>query len=318
MLELTVGELFESCSKELKLTWVAGQAVRNRKILVAEVNRPGLSLVGYFEYFRSERIQIFGLGEYAYLQTLDNARRIEVIGKVFKFKELPCAIFTHGKEITPEIVDQGNRKNVPVFNTEFSTANLIRELSAYLEKRLAPVKIVHGVLTIVYGLGVLITGESGAGKSECGLELVKRGHMLVSDDFVEVRHFPGDVLIGSPGSDVKHYMEVRGLGIIDVKEVFGVSAVRDSSKIELVVRLEKERRDSDYDRIGLENHTTNIHGVDVPEVILPLRPGRNVAVLLEVAALNQRLKQEGIYSAQNLNKKLIQRMTPAPKRSRKG
>jgi HPr kinase/phosphorylase len=169
--------------------------------------------------------------------------------------------------------------------------------------------IVHGVLTVVYGLGVLIVGESGSGKSECGLELVKRGHILVSDDVVEVRRHPGDILLGSSGPLLKHYMEVRGLGIIDIKQVFGVSSVKDSARIELVVRLEFQKVDTDYDRIGLENHSTNILGVDIPEVILPLRPGRNVAVLLEVAALNQRLKQEGIFAAKDFNDKLLSKIT---------
>lgn len=275
---------------------------------MGEVNRPGLSLAGYFEFFRPERIQILGQGEYAYLQTLDNARRLEMVGKVFGFKDLPCVIITHGHEATDEIVEQSNRKDVPVFRTSLTTAHLIRELSAYLENRLAPMMVVHGVLTVVYGLGVLITGESGSGKSECGLELVKRGHILVSDDIVEVRHHPGEILVGAPGPLLKHYMEVRGLGIIDIKQVFGVSSVKDSARIELIVRLEMSKDDGNYDRIGLENHMATLLGVEVPEVVLPLRPGRNVAVLLEVAALNQRLKQEGVFAAKELNNKLLERM----------
>lgn len=308
MSELTIKELFDACGKELGLEWEAGRNGGSRPIKVSEVNRPGLSLAGYMEFFRSERIQILGQGEYAYLQTLDNARRLEMLGLMFGFKDLPCVLVTHGREITPEIVDQANRNNVPVFRTTRTTADLIRELSAYLENRLAPTTIMHGVLVVVYGLGVLITGDSGSGKSECGLELVKRGHMIVSDDFVEVRRHPGDILIGSSGPLVKHYMEVRGLGIIDIKQVFGVSAVKDTTTIELVVRLEMEKADTSFDRIGLEDHAAKILGVELPEIILPLRPGRNVAVLLEVAALNQRLKQEGVYSAKELNDKLIAKM----------
>jgi HPr kinase/phosphorylase len=309
MADLTIKELFDSCSDDLKLEWISGREGSHRTVNVSEVNRPGLSLAGYFEYFRPERIQIFGQGEYAYLQTLDNARRLDMIGRVFGFKDLPCVILTHGHEATPEILDQSSRNKVPVFKSPLTTAGLIRELSAYLENRLAPMTIVHGVLTVVYGLGVLIVGESGSGKSECGLELVKRGHILVSDDVVEVRRHPGDILLGSSGPLLKHYMEVRGLGIIDIKQVFGVSSVKDSARIELVVRLEFQKVDTDYDRIGLENHSTNILGVDIPEVILPLRPGRNVAVLLEVAALNQRLKQEGIFAAKDFNDKLLSKIT---------
>lgn len=310
MADLTIKEFFDSCSKELQLEWIAGKSGAERPIKVSEVNRPGLSLAGYFEFFRPERIQILGQGEYAYLQTLDNARRLEMINRVFTFKDLPCVIITHGHEESPEIVEMSNRNNVPVFRSPLTTAHLIRELAAYLENRLAPMMVLHGVLTVVYGLGVLITGESGSGKSECGLELVKRGHILVSDDVVEVRHHPGDILLGSSGPLLKHYMEVRGLGIIDIKQVFGVASVKDNARIELVVRLEFHKDGNDnYDRVGLENRTTNILGVDVPEVILPLRPGRNVAVLLEVAALNQRLKQEGIFAARDLNKKLLEKMT---------
>jgi len=312
MSELTIQELYNSVGQELSLEWKAGKPGDRREISVSEVNRPGLSLAGYFEYYRPERIQIFGQGECAYLQTLDNARRLEMLGKIFGFKELPCAIVTHGRDILPEIIDQANRNTVPVFRTTLSTAHLIRELSAYLENRLAPTTIVHGVLTVVYGLGVMIVGESGTGKSECGLELVKRGHILVSDDVVEVRHYPGDILVGSSGPNVKHYMEVRGLGLIDVKRIFGVSCVKESARMELVVRLETDTEGREYDRIGLDSHKTSILGVKLPEVILPLRPGRNVAVLMEVAALNERLKQEGVFAAEELNKKLIDKMnTPS-------
>jgi HPr kinase/phosphorylase len=215
---------------------------------------------------------------------------------------------THGHDATPEIIDQSTRNKVPVFRTSLTTAHLIRELSVYLERRLAPMAIMHGVLTVVYGLGVLIVGDSGSGKSECGLELVKRGHILVSDDVVEVRRHPGDLLIGSAGPMLRHYMEVRGLGIIDVKQVFGVASVKDSARVELVVKLELQNQKEDFDRIGLENHTTNILEVNIPEVVLPLRPGRNVAVLLEVAALNQRLKQEGVFSARDFNQQLLSKM----------
>lgn len=308
MPDLTVRELFNYLGKELGLEWVAGKQGDSRVISVSELNRPGLSLAGYFEFFRAERIQIFGQGEMAYMQTLDNSRRMDVLSRVFGFKALPCVIVTHNREIGPELSELGNKYNMPVFRSALTTAHLVRELSAYLEKRLAPMVVMHGVFTEVYGLGVLISGDSGTGKSECGLELVKRGHILISDDFVEVRHYPGDILIGSPGPLIKHFMEVRGLGIIDIKQVFGVSAVKDTAKVELVVRLELEKDNAEFDRIGLEDHNTEILGVKIPEIILPLRPGRNVAVLLEVAALNQRLKQEGIFSANELNKKLIQNM----------
>jgi len=174
---------------------------------------------------------------------------------------------------------------------------------------------IHGVLVDVYGLGVLIVGESGIGKSECGLELMKRGHILVADDVVQIKHKPGDILVGSAGALLKHHMEVRGLGIIDVTKIFGVSSVMDSTRVELVVRLEMEEDIKDYDRIGLEQRTTEILGVKVTEAVIPIRPGRNVAVLVEVASLNQRLKQKGINSAKELNQKLIERMSQASRKN---
>lgn len=308
MAELTVKEFSEACLKELSLVWVSGKKGAARKISVSEINRPGLALASYFDYFRPERLQILGQGEWAYLQTLDNARRMEILNRVFNSEGLPCMIITGGRDATPELLDLSDKFNVPLFCTRLKTADLVRELSAYLENRLAPMATIHGVMTVVYGLGVLIVGASGIGKSECGLELVKRGHILVADDLVEVRRRPGDIIYSSAGPGIKHYMEVRGIGIIDVKQIFGVSSVIDSARVELIVQLEGEKENKNFDRIGLEENSTDILGVDIPQINLPLRPGRNVAVLLEVAALNERLKQEGIFAAQELNNKLIEKM----------
>jgi HPr kinase/phosphorylase len=308
MKNLTIKELFDSCSWELKLDWISGKDGGNRVISVSEINRPGLALASYFEFFRPERLQILGQGECSYLQTLDSARRVEILNRVFGSPELPGVVITHGREVLPEILDQSNRHTIPVLASSLSTASLTRELSAFLENRLAPMTAVHGVLTVVYGLGVLILGEAGIGKSECGLELVKRGHILVADDLVEIRRRPGDILNGTAGQGIQHYMEVRGLGIIDVKQIFGMSSVKDSTPVELVVQLERERSSQDLDRSGLEEKNIDFLGVRIPQVNLPLRPGRNVAVLLEVAALNERLKREGIFSAEELNEKLIRKM----------
>jgi len=314
MSDLTIQELVTATQKELSIKLVAGQKGMDRIIRVSEINRPGLALAGYFEYFRPERIQVFGQGESSFLQTMDNARRLEILTRIFRSAELPCILITHGREPVPELVELSNLNNIPIYSTKLTTADLIRELSAFLDHRLAPMTYVHGVLTVVYGLGVMLTGDSGIGKSECGLELVKREHILVADDLVEIRRHPGDILLGASGSSIQHYMEVRGLGIIDVRQIFGVSSVKDSARIELIVRLMQERGDDEFDRIGLEDHKTNILGVELPQLDLPLRPGRNAAVLVEVAALNQRLKQEGIYSAQELNKKLIAKMANGSKK----
>ncbi len=314
MTELTIQEFISSTAKELSLKLASGQKGIERIVRVSEINRPGLALAGYFEYFRPERIQVFGQGECSFLQTLDNARRIEILKQIFQSAELPCIIITHGRDILPELANLADQYGVAVFCTKMTTANLVRELSAYLDHRLAPTAYVHGVLTVVYGLGVLLIGESGIGKSECGLELVKREHILVADDLVEIKRHPGDILLGASGSSIKHYMEVRGLGIIDVRQIFGVSSTKDNTRVEMIVRLIQDKSVGEFDRTGLDDHKANILGVELPQLDLPLRPGRNAAVLVEVAALNQRLKQEGIFSAHELNKKLLAKMSEDTKR----
>jgi HPr kinase/phosphorylase len=193
-----------------------------------------------------------------------------------------------------------------------TTAHLIGELTVYMEEKLAPTTTIHGVLMNVYGLGVLLVGDSGIGKSECALELIKRGHMLVADDVVEVRQRLGGILFGTGAELIRHHMELRGLGIIDVQKIFGVSTVLDRTRIELVIRLEEWRQTVEYDRLGLTDRTTNILGVRVPEIVMPVRPGRNLAVLVEVGTLNQRLKYRGQFTAKDFSKKLIAMMAKGP------
>ena len=315
MPHITVQELLGEIGKELSLELVAGNEGLARTIAVSEVNRPGLTLAGYFEFFRPERIQIFGMGESAYMDTLSSARRMEVLEQFFSAQNLPCTLISHGRTPSPEMTKQANRHSVPLITCPLTTGILIEELAAYLEERLAPSTTLHGVLVHVYGFGVLIVGVSGIGKSECALELLKRGHILVADDVVEIKHKPGAILMGHCNSLIKHHMEVRGLGIIDVTKIFGVSSVIEESKIELVVRLETDEKAQDYERVGLEEHATEILGVKVPEAIIPVRPGRNVAILVEVACLNQRLKQKGIRSAEDLNRQLIEKMSEATKKN---
>jgi HPr kinase/phosphorylase len=305
---LKIEELWKEQSGPLRLSLLAGRAGLNRIIRVSEINRPGLTLAGFFEYYRGERIQVFGMGESAFLATLSSAQRMEIFDRILAVSELPCLMLTHGREPVPEMQEQCDRYGIPLFQSQWETARLIGEMTAYLEERLAPSTSVHGTLVNVYGMGVLILGPSGIGKSECALELLKRGHMLVADDRVEVRHKPGDILVGSGNNLVQHHLEVRGLGIIDVWKIFGVGAVIRRSLIELVVYLEMWDEKKEYDRVGLEEKTASLLGVSVPEIRLPVHPGRNLAVLIEVAALNQRLRQQGIHSARELNERLIQRM----------
>jgi HPr kinase/phosphorylase len=306
---LLVEELWKNQATALRLSLLAGQEGFKRTIRVADINRPGLTLAGFFEYYRGERIQVFGMGESAFLATLSSAQRMEIFDRILPVPELPCLLLTHGREPVPEMVEQCDTYKVPLFQSQWETARLIGELTAYLEERLAPCTSVHGTLINVYGMGVLILGDSGIGKSECALELLKRGHMMVADDRVEIRHKPGGILVGTGNPLVQHHMEVRGLGIIDVWKIFGVGAVLNRSLIEVVIYLEMWDEKKEYDRMGLEEKTTSILGVPVPEIRVPVHPGRNLAALIEVAALNQRLKQQGIFSARELNERLIQQMT---------
>jgi HPr kinase/phosphorylase len=305
---LKVSELWDKQSSPLKLSLLAGQDGFDRAVRVADLNRPGLTLAGFFDYYRGERIQVFGLGESAFISTLSSAQRIEIFERLLSARDLPCLLITHGREAAPELLEECDRCRVPLFQSSLETAQLIGELTAYLEERLAPATSLHGTLVNVYGMGVLILGPSGIGKSECALELLKRGHMLVADDRVEVRHKPGGILVGLGSEMVQHHMEVRGLGIIDVWKIFGVGAVLQRSLVELVVHLEMWDPKKDYDRMGMDEKTTAILGVSVPEIRVPVHPGRNLAALIEVAALNQRLKQQGVHSARELNDRLIHRM----------
>ncbi|MGQ0644274.1 MAG: HPr(Ser) kinase/phosphatase [Elusimicrobiota bacterium] len=306
---LLVEELWKEQATHLRLTLLAGQPGLSRSVGVADINRPGLTLAGFFEYYRGERIQVFGMGESAFLATLSSAQRMEIFDRILSVPELPCLILTHGREPVPEMQEQCEAYKVPLFQSHWETARLIGEMTAYLEERLAPRASIHGVLVNVYGMGVLILGDSGIGKSECALEILKRGHMLVADDRVEVRHKPGGILVGSGNSLVQHHIEVRGLGIIDVWKIFGVGAVLNRSLVELVVYLEMWDEKKEYDRLGLEEKTTALLGVPIPEIRIPVHPGRNIAALIEVAALNQRLRQQGIHSARELNERLIHRMS---------
>ena len=290
----------------------AGADGLQREIAVSDLNRPGLALGGFFENFRWERIQVIGRGEHAYLNQVALKQPRDRLKEFFKFK-IPCIILSHHMQPKPEFLELCNLYHVPLIVSALETANLIAELSNYLEEKISPTITLHGVLVDVYGLGVLISGNSGIGKSECALELVKRGHMIVSDDVVKVQHRSGGILIGKPANEMmKHHMEVRGLGIIDVKQLFGVSAILDQSRIELAVHLEMWDESKEYDRVGLEEHSLEMLGVRVPRIIMPVRPGRNLAILIEVAALYQRLKAKGINVAEEMEKNLLRVLSTQP------
>lgn len=281
------------------------------------MNRPGLALAGHPAHFRAERVQIIGRGEHAFCLKAPAERLEADLDQILHHQNLPCLVITRNLRTPPALARACKKLQVPLLRTSLDTADFVGELTAFLEDRLAPTIRVHGVLVDVYGLGVLIQGEAGIGKSECALELVKRGHILVSDDMVEIRQKHGDVLIGCCPEPLKHYMEVRGLGIIDVKLLFGIGSILNASTIGLVIRLETWDPAAHYDRIGLERMTTTIIDAAVPMVRIPVRPGRNLAVLIEVAALDQRLKSQGYFSAETFNQNLIARMAAKTKGARK-
>lgn len=309
---LTVQEFVKENSSALQFEVCAGAEGVGREITVTDLNRPGLALGGFFENFRWERIQVIGRGEHAYLNQVALKSSPESLKEFFKFR-IPCVILTHHMQPRQELLDLCNQFQVPLIVSALQTASLISELASYLEEKLSPTITLHGVLVDVYGLGVLISGNSGIGKSECALELIKRGHMLVCDDVVRVQHRSGGVLIGKPANEMmKHHMEVRGLGIIDVKQLFGVSAILDLSRVELAVHMEMWDESKEYDRVGLEEHSLEVLGIRVPRIIMPVRPGRNLAILIEVAALYQRLKTKGINVAETMEKNLLHILSEQP------
>lgn len=310
-MHISVGDLLKEQAEPLKLELVTGEKSLQRKIMVSELNRPGLALSGFLDHFRAERVQIIGIGEQSYCLKAPSKQLEEALAAMLSSPALPCLIMTHNLK-TPPILAQACRKNgVPLLRSNLDTATVVGELSAVLEGKLAPVTRVHGVLVDVYGLGVLIQGDAGIGKSECALELLKRGHILVADDIVEIQHRRGGMLRGLCPEPLKHYMEVRGLGVIDVKLLFGIGSILDRTRIELAIQLEPWNPTTEYDRIGLNMKYTSILDIEIPILRIPVSPGRNLAVLIEVAALNQRLRSQGYFAAETFNRKLIERMRTA-------
>ena len=274
-----------------------------REVTVPDVNRPALQLVGFFDHFDSNRVQIIGHVEYNYLKTLDEEVKKKVCHELLEYK-LPCVIFSKSLQPDEVFLELAEQHDVPVFNTTNRTSAFTAELTRWLNVKLAPCISIHGVLVDVYGVGVLIMGESGIGKSEAALELIKRGHRLVTDDVVEIRKVSDDTLVGSAPDITRHFIELRGIGIVDVKSMFGVQSVRDTQNIDLVITLEDWDKDKEYDRLGLEEEYTEFLGNKVVCHSIPIRPGRNLAIIVESAAVNHRQKQMGYNAAQELYKRV--------------
>lgn len=268
-----------------------------------DVNRPGLQLMGFYEYFNPERIQIIGKMEFAYLSTIDEKTRRERLQRLFS-QRIPALIITRELPYFPEMLELATEFEVPLLRSKESTSNFIAGLIAFLNLTLAPRITRHGVLIEIYGEGVFITGESGVGKSETAIELVKRGHRLVADDAVEIRKVSNISLVGSSPDNIRHFLELRGIGIINARRLFGIGAVKMTEKIDLVVELEQWDSEKVYDRMGVDTEFVNILGVKIPSLTIPVKPGRNLAVILEVAAMNNRQKKMGYNAARELLNRL--------------
>lgn len=273
--------------------------VRSIRITQPDINRPALQMAGYFEHFDATRLQIIGFVEYTYMEGLNELRKREIYDELMSY-DIPGIVFCRELKPDPVFMETALKHMVPVFTTKKSTSAFMAEIIRWLNVKLAPCISVHGVLVDVYGEGVLITGESGIGKSEAALELIKRGHRLVTDDVVELRKVSDDTLIGTAPDVTKHLIELRGIGIVDVKALFGASSVKDTQNIDLVIRLEEWDKDREYDRLGLEENYTEYLGNKIVCHNIPIRPGRNLAIICESAAVNHRQKKMGYNAAQEL------------------
>ncbi|HEY5908679.1 MAG TPA: HPr(Ser) kinase/phosphatase [Vicinamibacteria bacterium] len=293
--KVAVGDLLGPDAPHLHLTLRAGKRGLGHEILLARVQRPGLALTGYTDYIRYGRVQIMGGSEINYLQKLTPRKRAAIVERLVRC-QVSCFIVTKGLSPPRELVRAAERQGIPLLTTPNDSTPFIKHLSSFLEARLAERVHLHSVLMDVFGLGVLILGESGIGKSECALDLVDRGHRLVADDVVEVRRMT-DALVGDAPDLTRHHMEIRGLGVLNIKDLYGVSAIRTSKRVELAVQLERWEQGKEYDRLGIREESYPILGVALPLIRMPVAPGRNLAILVEVAARNQLLKERGYHSA---------------------
>ncbi len=276
-------------------------------LMEADINRPGLQLAGYFDFYSSHRLQVIGFVEWSYLEELPEELAKERLHRILK-EDIPALIICRDQEVNPYILEYAKQYDRNVFRSRLATSRFITKTVNYLDRLLAPMLTLHGVLVDVDGVGILIQGESGVGKSETALELIKRGHRLVADDAVKIKLIDGK-LLGNAPELIRYFLEVRGIGIINVKELYGVGAIRNSKTIHLVMQLELWDDTKAYDRIGMDDHFTSILGKEVPELTLPVRPGRNLAMIIETAAKNQRQKSMGYNAAQELNDRILRKTT---------
>lgn len=304
MSEISIDKLI----KDLNLEIICKPKEVSISITKSDLNRPGLQLAGYFDHFAYERIQILGNVEWNYLNTLEDDLKIERLSKFFE-KEIPALILTRNLDLMPQMEECAKKYNRLILRSNLPTTKFVNKIINYLDEMLAPKTTLHGVLVDVYGIGVLITGKSGVGKSETALELVKRGHRLVADDAVEINNVDNEHLIGRAPELIRHFLEIRGIGILDIKRLYGVGAIRNSKGIDIVIELEYWDESKEYDRVGLDEEYTDILGVKIVKLVVPVKPGRNLAMIVEVAARNHRQKQLGYNAAEELNSRLMNRFS---------
>ncbi|MGE5798487.1 MAG: HPr(Ser) kinase/phosphatase [Ignavibacteria bacterium] len=305
---ITVSFLFNNSRDMFKLKLYSDDSGFEKKIYEQNLHRPGLALAGFFDLFSFARVQVYGNTEMRFLSQLSEEKKLETLQRIFKF-DIPCIILTDNNEPFPLLIELANKNHIPVFGSPFSTTKLIYLVSDFLDDQFAPRISIHGSLVDIYGVGVLFVGKSGIGKSEVALDLVERGHRLVADDLIILTKKGEGILMGSGTNIAKHFLEIRGLGIIDIERMFGVRAIRFQKRLEIVVELELWDEDGEYTRTGLEEKTVNISGVEIPYVKLPILPGKNITVISEVVSLNYLLKHYGYDAAklfsERLNKKIL-------------
>lgn len=305
---IQVDTFFAKLEERLKLKLVTPQVALNQKILSTDIHRPGLAFSGYFDYFACDSVQILGQTEINYFKTLTAAQIEKNITRLFTYK-IPCFVVSRNQKVPPLLIEKAVSANIPIFKSPLTTSKLSAQITVFLEEIKSPEISLHATFIDVYGIGVLILGKSGVGKSECALELIERGHRLVADDVVEIKLRVGSQLMGYSSEIIGHHMEIRGIGIINIVDIFGVGAIRSQKGVNLVVTLEKWNSKREYERLGLGEHFYELLGVQLPHLVIPVRPGRNIPILLEVAALTEREKRMGLNPAQAFNKRLIEVMT---------
>jgi len=307
-MELTVEQLYKDKKEFLELHLLTDDGQLGRKIHNSEIHRPGLALAGFTRRFAHRRTQVLGETELAFLADKSPSERRQILESLLEF-DIPYIVVTKGIDPPPELVEMANRKGVPVLQTYLTTTEFISRLSAYLDNIFSPSITIHGTLVDVYGVGLLYTGKSGIGKSECALDLVERGHRLVADDMVKINKKAAEVVVGTGSELLGHHMEIRGVGIIDLEKLFGIRSIRLQKRIEVEVRLVSWEDAQEYERLGIEDRFTRILGVEIPVVTVPLSPGKNITVISEVIAMNHMLKVYGHNPAQEFSRRLTEELT---------